>query len=139
MDGDKEKEASEQQKAANVSNAEQDANALKARGDRDIRDSETRERDAELERQRDPVSRTPVGTERVLQQHEQVDRENEQRNEANREGHDRNMARAQTEAEEAQARTAHANDSRANHVPTGKQRDRNTPRVNPDGSKVWDR
>jgi hypothetical protein len=80
----------------------------------------------------------PRAPEAVARQHDKVDQALERRSEQNREGHERNMQRETALAEEAQARTAHADDHRANHVPTGKQENRNTPRILKDGTKVWD-
>lgn len=68
-----------------------------------------------------------------IAQHEQVDRENAKRNEANEPGHQKNMDaidRAHAEGAERQEK-AHA-------PPTGKQRDENTPRIDPvTGAKTW--
>lgn len=68
-----------------------------------------------------------------IAQHEQVDRENAKRNEANEAGHQKNMdaiERAHAEGAERQEK-AHA-------PPTGKQRDENTPRIDPvTGAKTW--
>jgi hypothetical protein len=80
----------------------------------------------------------PRAPEAVARQHEEVDQANAKRNEQNREGHAKNMERVEAEAGEAQMRTAHADDHRANHVPTGKQTNRNTPRIDADGTKHWD-
>lgn len=75
--------------------------------------------------------------EAIAEQHAEVDRRNAERNEANMEGHEKNMRALEAQAEEAQARTAHAADPRANFTPTGKEDNRNTPTVLPDGTKVW--
>lgn len=98
------------------------------------------EADAQLEANRKEPVRVvnPRAPEEVAKQHEAVDAEREARNEANREGHEKNMEAIEAAAHEAQARTAHADDHRAKHVPTGKENNRNTPRVLADGTKVWD-
>lgn len=80
---------------------------------------------------------TPAPDE-VAAQHEQVAKDLDARNEGNKEGHAKNMEQIEQDAMEAQARTAHADDPRARHVPTGKEQNHNTPRVLPDGNKVWD-
>jgi hypothetical protein len=101
--------------------------------------AEQAERDARMEAERDNVkTNNPKAPEAVAQQHQAVDAAMEKRNEENSEGHEKNMERAEAEAHEAQARTHHADDHRANHVPTGKENNRNTPRVLKDGTKVWD-
>lgn len=76
-------------------------------------------------------------TEIVQQQVEAQERLNAERDDQNTEGHEKNLARNREEAELAHARTEHAHDRRANHVPTGKQNNNNTPTVLKDGSKVW--
>lgn len=99
-----------------------------------------REKDAALEEQRGDTTEV-VNTkapEAVARQHEKVDAELAKRSEANREGHAKNMERLEHEAAEAQARTQHADDPRARHTPTGKQVNRNTPRIDKDGNKHWD-
>lgn len=75
--------------------------------------------------------------EAIAQQHRDRDAAAEKLNEENAEGHEKNMAALAAQAEEANARTAHADDPRANFTPTGKEDNRNTPRVLPDGTKVW--
>lgn len=130
----------EEQKAADAEQAklrhEQDEKDKAAAADR----AKATEHDAQLTADRkDPVRTVnPRAPEAVARQHQEVDAFNEKRNEENRPGHEKNMERAEIEANEAQARTAHADDHRANHVPTGKQQNRNTPRVLEDGTKVWD-
>lgn len=103
-------------------------------------DAATKQRDADAEaaRTNNVTVNNPRAPEAVAEQHRKVDELNEKRNEENREGHARNMQRAEDEAHEAQARTERADDHRAKHTPTGKQQNRNTPRVLPDGTKVWD-
>lgn len=103
-------------------------------------DAETAAKDRELEDSRHDNVRVvnPRAPEAVARQHEEVDAALEKRNDENREGHDKNMAAIEHTAAEAQGRTAHADDPRARHVPTGKEQNRNTPRVLPDGTKVWD-
>lgn len=97
------------------------------------------EKDREAEAARENVKvNNPAAPEAVAQQHEQVDAAAEKRNEENAEGHAKNMELAEAEAHEAQMRTEHADDHRARHVPTGKENNRNTPRVLKDGTKVWD-
>lgn len=102
-------------------------------------DAKLREEDAKLEAAREGARvNNPAAPEAVAKQHEEVDAFNEKRNEENLEGHRLNQERIAQDAAEAQARTAHADDHRARHVPTGKENNRNTPRVLPDGTKVWD-
>lgn len=111
-----------------------DAQAAAAR-----RQSDAADRDAELRR---GDGRTVTDTRSpgaVAGQHAKVDEEREKRNEENRPGHEKNMERAEAEAAEAHARTEHSNNHLAGHTPTGKQENRNTPRVLGDGSKVWDK
>lgn len=96
------------------------------------------DRDAEQRRGDNRTVNDPHAPENVAKQHEQVDLANEKRNEQNREGHKHNMERVEAEAHEAQARTQYADDHRANHTPTGKQTNRNTPRIDKDGTKHWD-
>lgn len=98
------------------------------------------EQDAALEADRkDPVRvNNPAAPEAVAKQHEEVDAAHEKRNEENRPGHAVNMEKIEQAAAEAQARTKYADDHRAAHVPTGKEENRNTPRVLADGTKVWD-
>lgn len=83
---------------------------------------------------RNPGTRAPDA---VARQHDQVDAEMDKRNEQNRPGHEKNMERIEAEAHEAHARTEHADNHLANHVPTGKQRNRNTPVIDKDGNKRW--
>ena len=64
------------------------------------------------------------------EQHEQVDKALEERNKANEEGHKKNMERAERDAQAAQENKT--------HVPTGKENNRNTPRIDKDGNKHWD-
>jgi hypothetical protein len=79
----------------------------------------------------------PNSIEAIKEQHERRDRELAERSAANEEGHQKNMDKIEAQADEAHARTQHAGDPRANHVPTGKENNRNTPTVLPDGTKVW--
>lgn len=79
----------------------------------------------------------PTAPEAIAQQHRDRDAALEKLNEENMPGHEKNMAAIQASAEEAQARTAHADDPRANFTPTGKEDNKNTPRVLDDGTKVW--
>lgn len=101
--------------------------------------AESKARDADLEAHRDNVTvNNPRAPEAVAKQHQETDALNDKRNEENRPGHEKNMERVEAEAQEAQARTQHADHHLAGHVPTGKERNRNTPRVLADGTKVWD-
>lgn len=102
--------------------------------------NEQRAKDAELEasRKQNEATVDTKAAEAVAKQHEKVDTELAARNEANQEGHAKNMDLLEAEAHEAQARTAHADDPRAKHTPTGKQSNRNTPRIDKDGTKHWD-
>ncbi len=96
--------------------------------------AEQRKEDRELtERRGDPSFRNP-GHEDTERQHEAEQKRREERNDANREGHDKNMQRIEDEANEAQSRTEKG---AYDHKPTGRQRDRNTPVINKDGSKSW--
>lgn len=97
------------------------------------------EADAKLESERPgAVVVDTKAPEAVAKQHEQVDADLAKRSEGNEEGHAKNMDRLENEANEAQARTAHADDPRARHTPTGKEVNRNTPRIDKDGNKHWD-
>lgn len=118
-------------RAAKPSDAE-----LGQRHPSDYRTHEERERDAQLTEERgDPVRRTHPDAQA---QHDKVDALAQKRNEENRPGHELNMQRIETEADEANARTEHAHDPRANHRPTGKQQNRNTPVIDPKtGEKRW--
>lgn len=80
----------------------------------------------------------PLSAEAIAEQHSQRDAALEKRNEDNMEGHEKNMAKIEAQAAEANARTANPDDPRANFVPTGKENNKNTPRVLEDGTKVWD-
>lgn len=134
------------EKTKDVSDANEKAaaetEAAKAKpGTDDVRSAKQKATDAEDEAERDkdgPHVNNPRAPEAVAKQHELVDKLKEDRNEANRPGHEKNMERLEHEAQEAQARTEHAHDPRANHVPTGKQDNRNTPRIDADGTKHWD-
>jgi hypothetical protein len=101
---------------------------------------ETRARDAELTANRsgNVTTNNPKAPENVARQHEKVDAELARRSEQNRPGHEKNMERAEAEAGEAHARTDNADDHRSGHVPTGKQWNRNTPRIDESGAKHWD-
>lgn len=124
-----------------------DAEAAKQREaaaakDKDVATSkeQTAKSDAAMtESRKDPVIVTnPNAPEAVRAQHEAVDAALAKRNEENAEGHSVNMEKAEAEAHESAARMKHADDHRAGHVPTGKENNRNTPRVLKDGTKVWD-
>jgi hypothetical protein len=127
-------QAAEKERLAKVAQAEHD------------RDAEQHNKPAQTEQDREAEAArsAPVFVNRadadasVREQHEKVDAFAAKRNDENRQGHERNMERIEAEAQEAQARTQHSHDHRANHVPTGKQNNRNTPRVLADGTKVWD-
>lgn len=86
-----------------------------------------------------PVEHTnnPASPDAIAAQHEAVDAAMAQRNEENAEGHAKNMEMVEAAAIEANMRTEYADDPRAKHTPTGKENNLNTPRVLPDGSKVW--
>lgn len=79
----------------------------------------------------------PNSFDAIKEQHEKVDRELAERSANNEEGHAKNMQQIEAKAEEAHARTAHADDPRAGHVPTGKEVNHNTPTILADGTKVW--
>lgn len=108
---------------------------------RDTRNPEQVEKDRELERNRGDGANVnnPRAPEAVARQHQQVDEALQKRSDENEEGHAKNLERAENEAREAHARTERADHHLANHVPTGKQDNRNTPRVLKDGTKVWDK
>lgn len=63
----------------------------------------------------------------VAQEDERLKRLNEQ----NREGHEKNMRKIEEHAEQAAANSEKA-------PPTGKEWNRNTPRIDKDGTKHWD-
>lgn len=101
-------------------------------------DSREADQEAEKAREHNVTTNNPRAPEAVAKQHAEVDAAADKRNEENRPGHEKNMERIEAEAHEAHARGAHADHHLAGHVPTGKQNNRNTPRVLPDGTKVWD-
>lgn len=92
-------------------------------------DQAARDRDAEAARSNN-VTHTDTRSEGAInEQHKQHDEFMAKRNSENEEGHAKNMERIEKEAEAVQ---------HTEHVPTGKQNNRNTPRVLKDGTKVWD-
>lgn len=71
-----------------------------------------------------------TSTDAKLRQIEQVGRDQEKLNRDNREGHELNMEAIEREGERAQ-------DARQDGPPTGKEDNRNTPRIDKTGRKVW--
>ena len=92
---------------------------------------EQREEDLRANQARgDTTTSTSADAEAAKRQHEQRDKELEQLNEQNQEGHEKNM-----KAIEEQAKATE--EASKTYVPTGKEDNRNTPKVMPDGRKVW--
>lgn len=139
-----EEEAERERARAEAEQKPSDALALEAaQNDERVLDSKGRNHDLtrqtaeDLDRQqkRDAAfadrqaGRTPEGAEFVSQQHEIVERTREERDAANAEG----MAKI----EEEQERLADMAHNNPNHVPTGREVDVNTPRLDKDGNKIW--
>jgi hypothetical protein len=98
----------------------------------DRRTRQERDEDRSLTEQRgNTAERNETRTDEAkTEQHRKVDEAMARRNEENREGHDKNMKRIEDEAKQI----AEASEA---HVPTGKQNNRNTPRIDKDGTKHW--
>lgn len=115
--------------------AGRDAFAKQADANQASRASQEADREAEQSRAGNVTVNNPRAPDRIAEQHRKVDEFNEKRNEENRPGHQVNMEKEEAKAE---ASTKATEGDRPAHVPTGKQQNRNTPRVLPDGTKVWD-
>jgi len=90
-----------------------------------------READAAAEGERENVKvNAPDAPEEIKKQHDLVEQNLAKLNEENEEGHAVNMEKIEKEAEAAQ--------NNPNHVPTGKEVNRNTPRIDKHGNKIWD-
>lgn len=114
-------------KASGLSGDEARAADAKAR-EAHLKSSQA-DREAEKSRDNNVSVNNPKSPEGIEKHNQRVDAELEKRNEENREGHDKNM-------KAIEERTTKP----IPNVPvTGKQENRNTPRVLKDGRKVWDK
>lgn len=71
----------------------------------------------------------PLKAEALQRQHDRVDKANAELNARNAEGHAKNMQRIEREAEQAQRNTK--------ELTSGKENNRNTPRIDKYGNKTW--
>lgn len=114
-------------KASGLSGDEARAADAKAR-EAHLKSSQA-DREAEAARDNNVSVNNPKTPEAIEKHNERLDAALEKRNEENREGHEKNMKAI----EERAAKPI------PNAVVTGKQENRNTPRVLKDGRKVWDK
>lgn len=125
-------------KAKDDTTTEAETKAEQAKADPAVAEKEAKAKELADAAGPDVRVNDPTTPEAIAEQHRMVDEAKEKRNEENREGHAVNMQRIEQDALEAQARTEHHADPRARHTPTGKEQNRNTPRILPDGTKVWE-